>query len=146
MKKQGLLLIAGGLLALASCQNDANTGASDAQIDSMVNARVEELRMEMMMQNDSLINAMATLKADSICGAKTGGTSTSGTKKPSTNNTPSKPEPTKPTTIGNGKPRLGDKANQDPNTVGNGKPRMGDKKDQDANTIGNGKPKMGNNK
>lgn len=145
MKKQGLLLIAGGLLALASCQNDANTGASDAQIDSMVNARVEELRMEMMMQNDSLINAMATLKADSICGAKTGGTSTSGTKKPSTN-TPSKPEPTKPTTIGNGKPRLGDKANQDPNTVGNGKPRMGDKKDQDANTIGNGKPKMGNNK
>ena len=95
MKKQGLLLIAGGLLALASCQNDANTGASDAQIDSMVNARVEELRMEMMMQNDSLINAMATMKADSICGAKTGGSSTSGTKKPSTN-TSSKPEPTKP--------------------------------------------------
>lgn len=146
MKKQGLLLIAGGLLALASCQNDANNGASDAQIDSMVNARVEELRMEMMMQNDSLINEMALMKADSICGAKTGsGSSASGTKKPGSN-TSSKPEPTKPSTIGNGKPRLGDKANQDPNTVGNGKPRLGDKRDQDANTIGNGKPKMGNNK
>ncbi|RYE24693.1 MAG: hypothetical protein EOP51_06570 [Sphingobacteriales bacterium] len=96
--KKGLLFIAGGmLLAMASCQNEANTGTSDAQIDSMVNARVEELRTEMMMQNDSLINAMAIMKADSICGAKTAGTSTSGTKKPSTPAKPSKPvEPTKP--------------------------------------------------
>ena len=81
MKKQGLLLIAGGMLALASCQNDANTGASDAQIDSMVNARVEELRMEMMMQNDSLINAMAVVKADSICGAKSTGSAGKTVKK-----------------------------------------------------------------
>ena len=85
MKKQGLLLIAGGMLALASCQNNVSTGTSDAQIDSMVNARVEELRTEMMMQNDSLINAMAIVKADSICGAK----KTTGSTKPA-------PKPTKP--------------------------------------------------
>lgn len=72
MKKQ-LLLLAGGLLALASCNTAPEGGASDAQIDSMVNTRVEELRMEMMRQNDSLINAMAQIKADSIIAAMKGG-------------------------------------------------------------------------
>ncbi|HRO43268.1 MAG TPA: hypothetical protein PL009_10570 [Flavipsychrobacter sp.] len=66
MKKQ-LLLIAGTVLTLASCQNEAaDTGDNQAQIDSAVNARVEEMRTELMMQNDSLINAEAQRRADSI--------------------------------------------------------------------------------
>ncbi len=102
MKKQTLLLMAGGLMALASCNNNAGeaTGASQAQIDSMVNARVEEIRTQMMASNDSLINAMAAMKADSIIAAmkNTGGTITKTTKtviKPSapTNVTPAQKAP-----------------------------------------------------
>ncbi len=108
MKKQTLLLMAGGMLALASCNNNAaeGTGASQAQIDSMVNARVEEIRTEMMAQNDSLINAMAAMRADSIVAAmkNTGGTITTTTKtvvKPTPKPTP-KPEkkPDVPTNTG----------------------------------------------
>ncbi|OSZ79322.1 hypothetical protein CAP35_14005 [Chitinophagaceae bacterium IBVUCB1] len=75
MKKQSLLLLAGGMLALASCQNEAAApaaGPSEAQIDSMVNARVEEARMELMASNDSLINALAQWKADSMIAAMKG--------------------------------------------------------------------------
>lgn len=102
MKKQTLLLMAGGLMALASCNNNAGeaTGASQAQVDSMVNARVEEIRTQMMASNDSLINAMAAMKADSIIAAmkNTGGTITKTTKtviKPA-----AKPEPTTTTKPG----------------------------------------------
>jgi hypothetical protein len=73
MKKQALLLMAGGVLAFASCNTTTNEGASQAQIDSMVNARVEEIRLEMMAQNDSMINALALIKADSIIAAMKGG-------------------------------------------------------------------------
>jgi len=70
MKKQSVLFIAGALMTLASCQNNAtDTGANQAQIDSAVNARVEELRTQMMMQNDSLINAEAQRRADSMIAA-----------------------------------------------------------------------------
>ena len=73
MKKQTLLLMAGGILALASCNNEqANTGMSQAQVDSAVNARVEEIRGELMAQNDSLINALAQWKADSMIAAMKG--------------------------------------------------------------------------
>ncbi len=66
MKKQ-LLLAAGTVLALASCQNEAaNTADTQTHIDSAVNARVEEISMQLMMQNDSLINAEAQRRADSI--------------------------------------------------------------------------------
>jgi hypothetical protein len=76
MKKQALLFIAGGLMALASCTTETHDDdMSQAQIDSTVNARVEEIRMEMMRQNDSLINAMAVLRADSILAAMKGGSS-----------------------------------------------------------------------
>jgi hypothetical protein len=82
MKKQALLLMAGGVLAFASCNTATNEGASQAQIDSMVNARVDEIRLEMMAQNDSLINEMALIKADSIIAAMKGGsTAKSGGKK-----------------------------------------------------------------
>lgn len=75
MKKQLLLLTAGSMLVFASCQNEAtpvDAGASQAQIDSIVNARVETIRAEMMAQNDSLINALAQWKADSIIAAMKG--------------------------------------------------------------------------
>ena len=75
MKKQLLLLTAGGMLALASCKNEAPAtaaGPSDMQIDSTVNARVEEMRTQLMAQNDSLINALAQWKADSMIAAMKG--------------------------------------------------------------------------
>ncbi len=96
MKKQFLFLMAGGLLAFASCNNAAEGGMSEAQIDSAVNARVEEIRAEMMAQNDSLINAMAQMKADSIIAAMN--TGSKGTSKPSASKPVAKPveEPKKP--------------------------------------------------
>jgi hypothetical protein len=74
MRKHSFLFIAGALLALASCQTETNDTANDqATIDSTVNARVEEMRLQMMAQNDSMINALAQLRADSIIAAMKGG-------------------------------------------------------------------------
>ena len=91
MKKRSFLLIAGTLLTLAACQNNANNGADQAQIDSTVNARVEELRLEMMAQNDSIINAESQRRADSIIAAMKGGNTVTTTTKRTTTvkNTPS---------------------------------------------------------
>lgn len=89
MKKQLLLLTAGGMLAFASCKNEApvaDAGASQAQIDSIVNARVEEIRAELMAQNDSLINALAQWKADSMIAAMKGA-------KPTASKPAAKPKP-----------------------------------------------------
>ncbi|MBS1781816.1 MAG: hypothetical protein JSS78_01990 [Bacteroidetes bacterium] len=73
MKKQFLLAV-GSVLALASCQNEAsNLGVNQAQIDSLVNARVDAIKIQMMAQNDSIINAEATRRADSIVAAMKGG-------------------------------------------------------------------------
>ncbi|MEZ5017232.1 MAG: hypothetical protein R2800_09285 [Flavipsychrobacter sp.] len=72
MKKQSRLIIAAGVIALAASCNTAapsNDGADEAFIDSAVNAKVEALRMEMMMQNDSIINVLAQERADSILNA-----------------------------------------------------------------------------
>lgn len=97
MKKQ-LLLIAGTVITLASCQNEAaNTGDMQAQIDSAVNARVEEMRIQLMMENDSLINAEAQRKADSIIAVMKGGTA------PARRTTTTKPTTTKPTQPANSK-------------------------------------------
>ncbi len=75
MKKQTLLLLAGGMLAFASCNNApaGGGGMSQAQVDSAVNARVDAMRTELTMQNDSLINAMAQIKADSMIAAMKNG-------------------------------------------------------------------------
>ena len=72
MKKQSLLLIATALVAFTACQSES-TGYSEEQVDSTVNARVEEIRMQMMMQNDSIISALAIQRADSIIAAMKGG-------------------------------------------------------------------------
>ena len=95
MKKQTLFLIAGGMLAFASCNNEGAGGYTDAQVDSMVNARVELIQAELEAQNDSLINARAYEIADSIIAASKGGTkTTSRSTKPSTpaKTTPAAPE------------------------------------------------------
>lgn len=95
MKKQILLLMAGGVMIMASCNQPAETGMSDAQIDSMVNARVETIRAEMMAQNDSLINVMAIEKADSIIAAMKSG-------KPAAKKAAAAPKKPQVETVGNG--------------------------------------------
>lgn len=69
MKKQTQFLIAAGILALASSCNTSTGGdpaADAAKIDSMANARLEELKLELMARNDSTIMALARERADSI--------------------------------------------------------------------------------
>lgn len=68
MKKYALLLAAGTVIGLASCGNDTNQ-MTQAQIDSAANAKTEAMQAEMKMKNDSLINAMAMMKADSAAKA-----------------------------------------------------------------------------
>ena len=93
-----LLAAAAGTLTFASCTNEAGDGAMtdemmQAKIDSAVQSRMEEMQMQLAMQNDSLINAMAMMKADSILAARAGGAATS------RNTTrPTRPTTTKPTT------------------------------------------------
>jgi hypothetical protein len=143
MKKQSFLLVAGSLLTLAACQNNANEGGNQAQIDSMVNMRVEELRVQMMAQNDSIINAESQRRADSIIAAMKGGNTVTTTTHRTTTvkNTPGGTKTSTQTTIGNGKPAMGNGDNNS-NTVGNGKPKMGEGNNK-SNNVGSGKPKMG---
>ncbi len=126
MKKQALFLMAGALVAFASCNTATNNeGASQAQIDSMVNARVEEIRLEMMSQNDSLINAMALVKADSIIAAmKSGG------KK-----APAKTTTTKGKT---NQPSLGNPSAEPTNTGGGLKSKSDQSKINDKNSVQGG--------
>jgi hypothetical protein len=108
MKKQSILFLAGALLCLASCQSNMSETNNQEQIDSAVNARVEEIRLEMMMQNDSIINSLAQLRADSIIAAMKGGntvttktTTNRTTTVKSTTPTPKQPStPTSPTATG----------------------------------------------
>jgi hypothetical protein len=69
-----LLAAAAGTLALASCQNESGGDAMNdemmqAKIDSAVQARMGEMQAQLAAQNDSLINAMAMMKADSMMAA-----------------------------------------------------------------------------
>lgn len=105
MKKQSLLLIGGAMLAFASCQQENTTGGfTQEQVDSIVNARVEEQMMALQASNDSTINALAQMKADSIIAAMKGGsttikkTTTTTTKNTTVNNGGGTTKPTKPST------------------------------------------------
>ncbi len=73
MNNKLLLLAAAGTLALASCQNETagtdNAEMMQAKIDSAVQARMGEMQAQLAAQNDSLINAMAMMKADSMMAA-----------------------------------------------------------------------------
>ena len=99
MRKQTLLFFAGAMLVMASCNTtNQDTTADQATIDSMVNARVEELREQMMLENDSLINELAWMRADSIINAANGKASST-TRTPPRRTTPvrnnNNSEPTK---------------------------------------------------
>jgi len=56
-----LLAIAG---SLAACTGDTNN-STQAQIDSAANARTAAMEAQMKVKNDSIINQMAQIKADS---------------------------------------------------------------------------------
>ena len=145
MKKQTLVLLAGGLLTFAACTNDQATGGyTQEQLDSAVNARVTEIQAQLQASNDSAINALAQIKADSMLAAMKGGGSvtrstTTKTTTPATSTTTTTTTTTPPRTVGNGKPDM--KGEKGDGTIGNGKPRMGGEKKDDG-TIGDGKPKM----
>lgn len=137
-------------MAFASCNTDTSGNADEmqAKVDSIVNARVEQIRMDLEAKNNEYIMEMAIARADSIMAAMSGKKVVA--KKPVKHNSvgeesvpvngngnSTKPMDTPKETVGNGKPKMG---NSDPNTVGNGKPKMGN---NNPDEVGNGKPKMG---
>jgi hypothetical protein len=110
MKKHALLLLAGGLLTFAACTNEQATtgGYTTEQFDSAVDARLNELRAQLVASNDSMINALAQWKADSMIAAAKG-TAPSSPKPPRSNSgnttqtppvTPAPAPPTQPTATG----------------------------------------------
>jgi hypothetical protein len=64
MKKLAILLLAGAVVGLTSCGSNENN-ASKEQIDSMATVRTDTMQATLKAQNDSLINAMAKMRADS---------------------------------------------------------------------------------
>ena len=142
MKKYAILFVAGSIIAFASCGDDNNT-ATQEQIDSIANARTAAMEAELKAQNDSLINAMAMMKADSAARADSmARTSVSSTTTTRTTTTTKTTKPAKPATVGNGKPAMGSGTTKS-GTIGEGKPKMGDKNNSKSTEIGSGKPKMG---
>ncbi len=111
MKTRILLFSAAAALALSSCNNEVKTdgtatGVDQSQIDGLVNAKLDSLRTVLMAQNDSLINAMAQIKADSMVDAMRGGTAS--TTRPT--------RPTRPTTGGTTNNNSGSSTNTNGNT------------------------------
>lgn len=103
MTNKFLLLAVAGTLALASCQSDVRTTGTDeemqAKIDSAVQARMQEMQAQLAAQNDSLINAVAMMRADSMmASAAAAGRNNTGVRRtvpttrpgtaPTVNNTP----------------------------------------------------------
>ncbi len=107
MRKSALFVAMGSLVALASCNPATDNSNTEAIVDSTVNARVEEIRMDLMRQNDSIIHAMAVERADSILNAAKSTTtrkkSTSSSSSSSSTNTTSPADEVKqPTNVGKG--------------------------------------------
>lgn len=104
MKKYASLLLAGAALTLASCGNNENN-ATQEQIDSMAAYRADTMAAALKAQNDSLINAMAqmradsALRADSIARVMAGNTrtTTKTTTHTTTQTTTTKPKTEQPT-------------------------------------------------
>lgn len=69
MKKFASLLLAATAVAFASCGNNENTSTKE-QIDSMATYRTDTMQRALKAQNDSLINAMAKMRADSALQAE----------------------------------------------------------------------------
>ncbi len=99
MKKYASLLLAAATMAVASCGSNQSAN-TQAQIDSLAAARADSMAAAMKVQNDSTINAMAkmkadsTMRADSIANAMAKAT----TKPVTTNHTAKKTTSTKPKT------------------------------------------------
>jgi len=92
-KSKSIWLLSGAAIAfgLASCTQEAGMNtASQTTIDSIVNAKVDSIRISMMASNDSLIEALAYQKADSIVASLNA--KPSGSKAPVV--VPPKPKPT----------------------------------------------------
>jgi len=145
MKHRSLILAAatGALAFAASCNNDSGNTTDEAviqaKIDSAVQARMEEMQAQLAAQNDSLINAMAMMKADSMmAAAAAAGNNNTGVNRTVRTTQPTRPTTTRPATVGNGKPSM--QQGQQSGTVGNGKPSM--QQGQQSGTVGNGKPSM----
>ncbi len=64
MKKYATLLLAGAIVGFSSCGDHENTSTTE-QIDSMAAYRTDTMQAALKAQNDSLINAMAKMRADS---------------------------------------------------------------------------------
>ncbi|MEI8280013.1 MAG: hypothetical protein WCG87_09635, partial [Bacteroidota bacterium] len=56
--------LAGSVIMFAAC-NNASTEKPAENVDSIANAKAEQMRGQMAAKNDSIINAMAKAKADS---------------------------------------------------------------------------------
>lgn len=61
-----LLLLAASLLA--ACSTDTTAEQAQAKVDSIVHAKVTALQTKQRLNNDSIINAMAAARADSLMG------------------------------------------------------------------------------
>ena len=99
MTNKLLLLAAAGALAFASCQTETGGGMNDemmqAKVDSAVQARMAEMQAQLAAQNDSLINAMAMMKADSMMAATAAaGNNNAGARR----TVPARPNTSAPTT------------------------------------------------
>lgn len=66
MDKRIFIAAVATAFAFSSCQPEATTDNTQARIDSMVQARVDEIRSQMMAENDRIIDSLAQVKADSM--------------------------------------------------------------------------------
>ena len=126
--KKTLLFIAGSAILFAACNNEPkkDDAASQAQIDSAVNARVAQEQAAMQAKNDSIVAAEAKIKADSMALAEEkahkGGKGThksSGTAKAAPASPVATPMPT-PTTPG-GLRSQSDQNKDNPNKASRGR-------------------------
>lgn len=100
MKKLAILLLAGAMAGLTSCGNNENTSSKE-QIDSMATVRTDTMQAALKAQNDSLINAMAKMRADSAMNATKAvtTTTTTTTTRPATTKTTHTSSSSKPATV-----------------------------------------------
>lgn len=68
MKKQTILFLASGLLALASCGGNASQDNAQAKVDSMQKAMEAQQKEQAMKDSMSAVMAAEKAKADSLAG------------------------------------------------------------------------------
>ena len=136
MKKSILALSAiAGIVYLSSCGNDqpAQTGEptyTQAQLDSIAQAKADSAAAAQAAANDSLLNKMA---ADSIAAAEAAAAAAANTKTNSGKTTVTKPATTKPTTT---KPTAKEPVKETPKADPKGDRFSGNKTDNSAGKAG----------